>query len=241
MIEAIGVGVIVTLIVAFLGWLARRVYRRFGLSRFADWRSERQFRKAAPTLVVELVTYMAHLRDTAKAFGKAQDAAPEQVRETIRREVLEPIRAKLSTPLGEEVKIVWFRPDSDGQHLHMYEQVGHSDEGQKALRLRVGSSFAGKVYSEGETYATGDCQNDPHFQGVEKGKACGSLACIPITRGGKVTGVLSVLSTGEDAFWLSEMVYFEALAAAIGGIEPLEERRNEADENGGRAAPSEVR
>jgi GAF domain-containing protein len=196
--------------------------------RFRDWRAARLERKVAPFIIQEQISYMTHLRDVGKAYGRARTDPPDEVRGRIRREVLEPIRGFMTTPPGCEIKVVWFRPDSDGRHLHMYEQVGHSDEGEQALRLQVGASAAGKAFVGGETFYSGDCEHDATFQKVDKGKASGTLVCIPIGQGDQVTGVLSVLANWVDAFWVSDISYLEALASAMGALEQLEEGGNSA-------------
>ena len=60
--------------------------------------------------------------------------------------MLEPIRGIFTTPPGE-VKVVWFRPDDDGRHLKMHEQLGHTEEGQRELKLTIGASMAGKAFA----------------------------------------------------------------------------------------------
>ncbi len=104
----------------------------------------------------------------------------------------------------------------------MYEQVGHTEEGSEALRLRIGGSIAGKAFSDAEMIYRQSCRDDPIFQRVEHSKAAGSLVCIPILRQGNATGVLSVLSSWENAFGLGQITYMEALAAAIGSLEAFE-------------------
>lgn len=183
--------------------------------------ASRRWERIAPWIVEAQIGYTTHLRDVTKTFGRARTEAPEKVRERARREILEPIRGYLPTAPGEEIKIVWFRPHEDRIHLAMYEQVGHTEEGQAALRLRIGGSLAGKAFADCETLYRDKCEDDPLFQDVEQTKAHGSLACMPIMLGGKATGVLSVLSSWENAFWLSEITYFEALAASLGSIETL--------------------
>jgi GAF domain-containing protein len=214
------VGLGVALVLAVLAYLVKPV--RSWLTRWLlAFRESRQARKIAPGLIEELLPFMIHLRDVTKAF-RGIDGRPEAVRERVRREILEPIRGYIPTLPGEQMKIVWFRPHADGVHLHMYEQVGHTEEGQAALRLRIGGSLAGKAFSDKETVYRPRCEDDPLFQPVEQSKATGSIACIPITRGGGATGVLSVLSTCEHAFWLGVITYLEALAAAIGSLEAHE-------------------
>lgn len=209
------VGVVVTVLLV----IGEELIRRLAWPRLQGWWESRHFKKVAPSLVVLLIGYLTHLRDVGKAFGRTRGDGSANMKETMRREVLEPIRGFLPTVPGEQIKVVWFRLDADGKHLRMHEQVGHSLEGQTFLRLTIATSIAGKVYSEGEPYSTGDCENDPYFQAVEKSKATGSLACVPVIRGSEVTGVLSVLSNRDNAFWVSEVAYFAALAAAIGANE----------------------
>jgi GAF domain-containing protein len=118
---------------------------------------------------------------------------------------------------------VWFRPDEDRTNLVMYEQVGHTPEGQGAARLPIGSGIAGNAYTTGETIYCADCATDQRFRDLPHGHRQGSIVCAPIQRAGETTGVLSVWSTLEDAFWLTERLYFEALAAAIGSLEAFEQ------------------
>lgn len=179
-----------------------------------------------------LLTYTTHLRDVMSTFWRAHGDPPDRIRERIRRDILEPIRAFIPTLPGEEIKVVWFRPDEDGTALCMCEQVGHTPEGQAAMRLPIGAGLAGRAFTNGEFVYSADVRSDPRFAAVEKGSARGSIACAPIVRGGETTGVLSVMSTCKDAFWPSEQRYFEALAAAIAGIEILEQRFGSADRLG---------
>lgn len=221
----IGVGLLITVLGTALLWLLGKAWKRWGLSWWRERRERRQYETAAPFIVQGLLSYMTHLRDgVMETFWRARDDPPEKVRERVRRQIMEPVRGFLSTLPGEEVKIVWFRPTADGKSLVMYEQVGHSPEGQTKMRLPIGSGLAGKAFVDGEWVYSPNCEIDERFQNVEKGKAQGSIACAPIVRAGQVTGVLSVMSTCQDAFWLSERRYFEALAAAIAAIETLEVR-----------------
>jgi GAF domain-containing protein len=210
------------LIVLIIGALGVALWRRLP-RRIAVWREERGFNKAAPYITRELLSYVAHLRDVNRTSWRALEEDPDKIRARIRRDVLEPIRGFLTTPPGGAIKVVWFRPEPGGTHLAMYEQVGHTPEGQEALRLKVGGSMAGTAFVDQEPVASGNCEEEAAFQEVEKSKATGSLACVPIMRGVRVTGVLSVLATWDDAFWFSEIVYFEALAGAIAALETLEE------------------
>jgi GAF domain-containing protein len=105
----------------------------------------------------------------------------------------------------------------------MYEQVGHTPEGQRAMSLPIGSGSAGQAFVRKEAVYEADIETSSVFQPVPHGSHRGSIACVPIRRGeGVVTGVLSVLSTSTDAFRFPELLYFEALASAIGAIEVLE-------------------
>jgi GAF domain-containing protein len=221
------VALAVAIVLAILAFVIRPV-RSWVAGLFKQAARRRRRRREAPEmverltpLIEELVSFMTHLRDVTKAF-RAADVSEEAVRERVRREILEPIRGYLPTLPGEQIKIVWFKPHADGVHLYMYEQVGHTEEGAAALRLRIGGSVAGRVYLDKEALYFGDCENAPLFQQVEQTKASGTLACVPILRGREAVGVLSVLSSCQDAFWLGEMTYLEALAAAIGSLEALQ-------------------
>jgi GAF domain-containing protein len=205
-------------------------WRKGGLGRWREWRNERAFKKRAPVYVILQLGYASHLRDVMSAFWRAHEDSPDRVRERIRHDVLEPIRGFLNTSPGEEIKIVWYRPTEEGKDLCMYEQVGHTPEGQAAMRLPIGGGLAGRAYTNGEWVESPNVEADKSFQPVEKSKAKGSIACVPIIRpGGQTTGVLSVMSSCQDAFWRSEQRYFEALAAAIAAIETLEQHREPAD------------
>jgi len=203
-IEDLGYEVLVGIIAALLlGVLAalwrKRIFHR-ARRRFLDWRARRKFNAVAPIVTLELIAYLTHLRDVTKTSWRARTDSPDEIRGRIRREVLEPIRGIFTTPPGHEVKVVWFRPDNDGKHLKMHEQLGHTEEGQRELKLTIGASMAGKAFAEERIIESSDCANDPEFQKVEKGHARGSLICIPIWRGTEVTGVLSVLATWPEAF-----------------------------------------
>jgi hypothetical protein len=206
-------------VLAFLG--RKRVLPRLQ-GYFRDRKAKRKFNAAAPRLTEELIAYLTHLRDVTKTPWRARADSPEKVRERIRREVLEPVRGIFTTPPGGELKVVWFRPEGDGRHLTMYEQVGHTEEGQRELKLTVGASMAGKAFAEERFVESSDCANDPEYQKIEKSRASGSIVCVPIWQGSRVTGVFSVLATWPEAFWVSDRAYFEALASAIGALEALE-------------------
>lgn len=211
----LGVEIVAAVIVGLFGlFLSRR--------RIAKWRYELRLRKDAPDIIERQSSYQAHLRDVMKTFWRVRDDPPGKVGERIRREILEPIRGYIPTMPGEEIKIVWFRPTPDQTELHMYEQVGHTPEGQAAMRLPIGGGFAGMAFTSGDLVESGDLQADDRLHQVEKSKARGSIVCAPITRGTETTGVLSILSTCKDAFGLPDFLYFEALAAAIGALEVQE-------------------
>jgi GAF domain-containing protein len=213
--------VLATTVVASGGWALKKWA---SLAMFSRLRAKWLFRRAAPFAVVQLTSYLTHLRDfVMPVVWRVRTDDFATVRETIRRDILEPIRSYVPSLPGEQIKIVWFRPNEHGSALVMYEQVGHTPEGQAAMALPIGAGIAGKVFTEGQAIYSADVDKDQRFQAVEHGKASGSIVCIPIGRGGGVTGVLSVLSTGKNAFRFPEILYFEALASAIGAIEVLED------------------
>jgi hypothetical protein len=220
--RAVLIGLVVTLIVAAIVAAVKPLRDRV----LGWWRSRGWQDVALEQLTYHLansVAYMTHLRDgVLQGFWRAQQDDPSRIKERIRRQILEPIRGVIPTIPAEEIKIVWFRPDDEAQNLVMYEQVGHTPEGQAALRIPIGSGFAGKAFIDRTTLYDGNCRENPLFHDVPESKAMGSLACVPIVRGGEATGVLSVLSNCEDAFWVAELRYFEALASAIGAMEVLE-------------------
>lgn len=150
---------------------------------------------------------------------------PEELREHVRTNILEPIRGYVATEPGEHIKVVWFRPDEGGEALKMYLQVGHTPEGQQAMRLAIGAGAAGTAFAKGETVYCRDCATDSVFAPLPRGHNEGSIVCVPIRRAGETTGVLSVWSTWKDRFWLTERLYFEALAAAIGSLEVFEQEQ----------------
>jgi putative methionine-R-sulfoxide reductase with GAF domain len=106
----------------------------------------------------------------------------------------------------------------------MYEQVGHTPEGQEAMRLPVGAGIAGAAFTSEQTVYCPDCSADDRFKELPRGHRSGSIVCVPVMRTGEVTGVLSVWSTWKDSFRLAERLYFEALAAAIASLEVFEQQ-----------------
>jgi GAF domain-containing protein len=218
-------GLVAALILAAAGLC----WRRWGLSSWRRAWARRAFEKNAPVYVELLLIYTTHLRDVMSSFWRAHGEPPEQVRERIRRDILEPIRGFIPTLPGEKIKVVWFRPETDGRCLYMCEQVGHTPEGQELMRLPIGSGLAGRAFTTGSLVYSPDVDADDRFEAVEMGAARGSIACAPIERAREVSGVLSVMSTCKDAFWASELRYFEALAAAIAAIETLEQHHQTTD------------
>lgn len=228
----IAIAIVGGLVVAAILWALGRA---FAWPRIKAWRLQRQLRKSGEPLWEQLklqVAYKSHLRDVMHTFWRARNDPPERIRERIRRDILEPIRGFIPTEAGEEVKVVWFRPDDAGAHLVMYEQVGHSEEGQRNMRLPVGAGLAGRAFTEKRPVWTDELDSDPQFQRVEKSHASGSLACVPIVRGEQCTGVLSVLCTRPEAFWDPDIIYFECLAGAIAALETLEESSRPAEKSG---------
>jgi hypothetical protein len=212
-------GVVVAIVVGALGWGAKRLLT----PRIRLYLRTRRARRAAPIQLEFALAYLTHLRDGVMPAVWRTNTRPGEVREHIRRHILEPIRGYVATLPGEHIKVVWFRPTDDGQALRMHEQVGHTPEGQAAMRLPIGSGIAGKAFANEETIYCPDCSTDDRFQAVPEGHRNGSIVCVPIKRAGETTGVLSVWSTWKDAFWLTDRLYFEALAAAIGSLEVFEE------------------
>lgn len=237
-VENVIAGVIATPVVAGIvyagkpwGWPRLR-------RRWKRWKIRRNLERlhdaiAAQEEVIALqVAYMGHLRDLMQSFWRARGEGADQVRSRIRRDMLEPIRGFVPTGPGDQVKVVWFKPDAAGSSLLMYEQVGHSEEGQAGLRLPIGSGIAGKAFIDRKPISVPDCEADARFQHVEKGKASGSLACVPIMRGEQCTGVLSVLCTRKNAFYPEDVRYFEAVAAAVAALETFEGSSDPADASG---------
>ncbi len=205
-------------LVAASGW----AIKRWGLPAAARRLEERRARRLSVGLVEQLTSYLTHVRDFVMPMIWRAHESPEDLREYIRRDVLEPIRGYVPTDSGEQLKIVWFRPNSQRSRLLMYEQVGHTPEGQQAMSLPIGAGAAGQAFVREETVYEANIATSEIFHPIPQGSKGGSLACVPIKRGGEVTGVLSVLSTSKDAFRFPELLYFEALASAIGAIEVLE-------------------
>jgi GAF domain-containing protein len=194
-----------------------------------DWRETRRAKQFAPLQLELALAFLTHLRDGVLPAVWRLHAAPDQVRAHVRRNILEPIRGVVATMPGEQIKVVWFRPDDDRANLAMYEQVGHTPEGQAAMRLPIGSGIAGAAFTSEETIYCPDCSKDDRFRDLpEGGHRQGSIVCVPIKRRGEVTGVLSVWSTWETAFWLGDTLYFEALAAAIASLEVFEHEPEQA-------------
>lgn len=218
MLEALGIALLAALIAAGVGFAVKR----FLWPKVAEWWAWRRDTKFAPVYLEQSLAYLTHLRDGVMPAVWRVHTEPGQVKEHVRRNVLEPIRGYVATIPGEQIKVVWFRPDADRANLVMYEQVGHTPEGQAAMRLPVGSGIAGQAFTSAKTVYCPDCSSDARFQTLPQGHREGSIVCVPIQRGGETTGVLSVWSTCEGAFWLAERLYFEALAAAIGSLEAFE-------------------
>lgn len=213
------IAVVGAAIVGVSGWAVKR-----WIAPVLDaWWKERRIRRYAPFDNKQLAAYLTHLRDFVMPMIWRAQQEPASVRSYVRRDVLEPIRAYVPTVPGEQLKIVWFRPNETGNALVMHEQVGHTPEGQHALSLPIGSGSAGRAFVEKETVYEPDIETSEIFQRVPTGARRGSIACVPIRRGeSAVTGVLSVLSTSANAFRYPEMLYFEALASAIGAVEIIE-------------------
>jgi GAF domain-containing protein len=216
------IAIIAAIVLALAGWFGRHWIK----PHIEGFLERLRMRWRAPTIWTFLMLsldYAVHQRDVMELFWRTRDDPPERIRERIRRDVMEPIRDVLPTRPGERLKIVWFRPTKDGKELQMYEQIGHSPEGQAAMRLPVGIGAAGLAYDSGDTVFVADISADPRYQRIERGQTEGSALCAPIKRGSHVTGVLSVLSNRQNAFWITERRYVEALARAIGALEILEE------------------
>lgn len=222
------VGIIVAIVLSGAGWLGRRWIK----PRFAALVERTRLRWTAPTIWTSLLLsldYTAHQRDVMQLFWRLQGKAPDRVRERIRQDVMEPIRDVLPRYPGEHLKVVWFRPTDDRKELMMYQQVGHTPEGQAQMRLPVGVGAAGRAFESAETVLVDSIAEDFRYHQLTGGMDEGSALCAPILRGPSVTGVLSVLSSRQNAFWITEQRYIEALAAAIGTLETLEKDSSAAE------------
>jgi GAF domain-containing protein len=217
------VGLIIAVILGLIQWPFRRFLGPSAKRKLQDRRDTRRAQKFAPLQLELALAFLTHLRDGVLPAVWRVHAAPDEVRAHVRRNILEPIRGVVATMPGEQIKVVWFRPDAEGAHLLMHEQVGHTPEGQAAMRLPIGSGIAGAAFTSEETVYCPDCSDDARFRDLPQGHRQGSIVCVPIKRGGDVTGVLSVWSTWENAFWLGDTLYFEALAAAIASLEVFEQ------------------
>jgi hypothetical protein len=211
-------GVAAAALVGIAGW----ALKRWGLPSAERRLADRRARRTAPQDVVQLTSYLTHVRDFVMPMVWRAHDSPGELREHIRRDVLEAIRGVVSTEPGEQLKVVWFRPNPEHTRLIMYEQVGHTPEGQQAMSLPIGSGAAGRAFARDETIYESDIATSQVFDPIPVGSERGSIACVPIKRGTEITGVLSVLSTSKDAFRFPELLYFEALASAIGAIEVVE-------------------
>jgi GAF domain-containing protein len=217
------IGLVVTVLLLVIQWPFRKFVWPWGRKKFDQWRKKRSAGQNAPEQLELALAFLTHLRDGVMPAVWRVHTTPAEVREHIRQNILEPIRGYVATGAGEHIKVVWFRPDEHRANLFMYEQVGHTPEGQAAMRLPIGGGIAGQAFTSGVTIYSPDCSKDARFRDLPHGHSEGSIVCVPIQRGGETTGVLSVWSTWKDAFWLAERLYFEALAAAIGSLEAFEE------------------
>jgi len=216
------IALIAALVLSVVGWLGRN----WITPRFAALGERARQRWIAPAIWSSLLLsldYAAHQRDVMQLFWRLQGEAPDRIGERIRQDVMEPIRDVLPRYPGEHLKVVWFRPTREFRELLMYQQVGHSPEGQEKMRLPVGVGAAGRAFESLATVLVDDIAEDARYHQILGGAEEGSALCAPILRGSSVTGVLSVLSSRKNAFWIAEQRYIETLAAAIGALEIFEE------------------
>lgn len=156
-----------------IAWVGRRLLWPLTHRAWRDWRRGRRLRRGASAQLELATAYLAHLRDGVMPAVAQVASHPDEVRDYVRTNILKPIRGYVATEPGEHVKVVWFRPDEDGQMLKMHVQVGHTPEGQAAMRLPVGAGAAGTAFTSGETVYCRDCATDPVFAPVRHGHAEG--------------------------------------------------------------------
>jgi hypothetical protein len=165
--------------------------------------------------------YLRHIRDVGQSLARAHGESADEIAERVRRHALEPIRGYVPTEAGEQLKIVWFRPDDTGE-LFMFRQVGHAEDVERKLRIPAGEGVAGYALQHAETVALGDMAGDPRFTHLAGGENTGAIVCAAIIGADdNPDGVLSVHSPRNDAFGDAEVRYVEALAGCVATVGPL--------------------
>jgi GAF domain-containing protein len=167
-----------------------------------------------------LLAFLTHIEVIGQQI--AAHPAPEDIPALIRNDVLQPICTFIPTEAAEQIKVVWFRPESDGS-LVAHAQVGYTDPQAKLIRLAPGAGIAGRAFKTEKLAAIPDTTKEPAYAPIDGLEDNGDLLCVPIIRLGNPTGVLSVLSTRPNSFKPAYRQYLTALAAMIAAAEALEE------------------
>ncbi|MNO45388.1 GAF domain protein [compost metagenome] len=129
-------------------------------------------------------------------------------------------------------RIAIFMKDGDTNQLKIHEGQGYSNEGKTHLRLDVNNSAAGKVFTSGEPYISGDITSEGNLfkRHPKSTKTYMSLMCVPIKCGNMVLGVLSIDGQEKDSFTKDDLDHLKYFANAITSFMLIERTLIEEDD-----------
>lgn len=215
-------GVLIPILVLALAWIKRRAI----WERILYWKNLRQRSENAEYHLMNALSFLRHIQEAMAALRRqASGDSRDQVQVVIREQLLEPVRGLLPTSPGENLRVTWFCPDpDDADRLSIRAQVGHAKDDEGKLHLGAGEGLVGRCFTLQEVVQLDHASESPHFKKfhVSNYDDVGSIICVPVMCDGHATGVLCLSSDLVARFWIADVEYVQALAAAIGAFEALD-------------------
>jgi GAF domain-containing protein len=156
-----------------------------------------------------------------EALGSVQQAIGSNdywdLEALVERGVLGPVRGLLVRTAHEDVRLVVLVPTDDPPvHWRMRWTAGHRPESVKNYTAEIDRTLAGIAFRRGEYVDRGNVGADPDFiPNPKQTRPFTSLVAIPLRIDEHVVGVLSVVSTVENAFSESDVSFIRVIGAVL--------------------------
>jgi GAF domain-containing protein len=185
-------------------------------------------RQAASAL--DKAKLLAEQEKRARQLSVAGEIAAQASGAHDSEQLLRQVVTQIGSRFGCQVVAV-LMPGRTGEELTAVAAYGLAEQDGLASR-RSPSNGAGRAYATGETYVVNDLAADDHKLSRAGADSGGAELAVPLTRNGKVIGVLDMQSAQRHAFDASDVAAVELLAEQISGalarLEALNHERKRA-------------
>jgi GAF domain-containing protein len=167
----------------------------------------------APAEYEKRLVYDA-LESIQQAFATDEDWELDQL---VERGVLGPARGFLLREREEDVRLAVLQPQDDApDRFWMRWAAGHRPESVRNYDREIDATLAGLAYRRDEFIDLGNVREDPRFEpNPRETRPFLSLFAMPLRLDVEVVGVLSVVSTRENAFTPTDVSFIKVIGALL--------------------------